>query len=68
MKKNIVLSNALGFTKREAANFVEQMQRVGLIPASLEVSFVKVPSGPTVGRFVPKGSTAGAKYLVRDRG
>lgn len=63
MIKNIVLEKALGFTKREAVEFVEKMKRVGLIPADAQIAFATVPGS---GGGYPV-STAGARYLVRDR-
>lgn len=63
MTKNVVLEKVLGFTKKEAVEFVERMKQVGLIPADAQIAFATVPG---VGGGRP-GSTAGARYLARDR-
>lgn len=62
MTKNVVLEKALGFTKREAVEFVEKMKAVGLLPANAQITFATVP-GIGTGR---PASTAGARWLVAE--
>jgi hypothetical protein len=63
----VILSRALGYTKAEAEQFVKRMQGAGMIPADMTVRFATVPGGKVEGkRFAHNGSTAGARYLVRD--
>lgn len=63
MRKSIVLEKVLGYTKREAVEFVERMKRVGLIPSDAQIAFVAVPG--VVGGS--SASTAVVRYLSRER-
>ena len=66
MTKNVILPKALGYTKQEAEAFVRRMQGAGMLPTDLRVQFATVPGGKVMTRYTPTGSTAGARYLVRE--